>query len=121
MVPSVFAARIPRWRERYGAAGRPLTGVFQGSLLLPTQGQRRLSDVQANDMCLIMHPTDIMAKQLAIAAFVAHSALIRRAFPVSLSIQLSMCTEGKYPSIFLPKKRAGVRKSSHSIPVKSGG
>ena len=78
---------------------RLFTGFFQGSLLLPTQGQRRLSDVQANDMCLIMHPTDIMAKQPAKTAFVAYSALIRRAFPVSLSIQLSMCTEGKYPSL----------------------
>ena len=70
---------------------RLFTGFFQGSLLLPTQGQHRLSDVQANDKCLIMHPTDIMAKQPAKAAFVALSALIRRAFPVSLSIQLSMC------------------------------
>jgi len=50
-----------------------------------------------------MHPTDIMAKQPAKAAFVAQSALIRRAFPVSLSIQLSMCTEGKYPSLHTRK------------------
>ncbi|MBQ2661173.1 MAG: hypothetical protein IJF80_00795 [Clostridia bacterium] len=82
---------------------RLFTGFFQGSLLLPTQGQHRLSDVQANDKCLIMHPTDIMAKQPANAAFVAQSALIRRAFPVSLSIQLSMCTEGKYPSLHCRK------------------
>jgi hypothetical protein len=42
-------------------AGWAFTGIFQGSRLISTQGQHRLTYVQANTRCLIIDPTSVVA------------------------------------------------------------
>lgn len=53
--------------ERYGqAVARGHSRAIRGPQLLSTPGQRHLSDVQANDACLIMHPVWSRSAQVAL-------------------------------------------------------
>ena len=59
---------------------RLVTGIFQGSLLLSTQGQRHLSYVQANGKVSHYAPVGVVAARLAKVSFFACCALVLRAF-----------------------------------------
>lgn len=132
--------RLVQWRYRYLRLASPdrgngtgeswrgfITGFYRRSLLLSTFGQRRLSDVQADDECLIMHPDGGLSRKPARACLTWALSLslhlvslgARHAFavpsgrfPVSLGIQLSRCSgadsvSGINPFTVLPKKQGG--------------
>ena len=97
--------------ERYGqAVARGHSRAIRGPQLLSTPGQRHLSDVQANDACLIMHPVWSRGAQAALPVLplewiarppkggvVAPLRFARPSgrFPVSLGMKLSRFGRGK--------------------------